>query len=60
MALNATRDPQAAQTAFAKFTPIDLTDPRPPTWDYVLFENHPTVMQRIAEVEWWQRHQRRR
>jgi STE24 endopeptidase len=53
MALNATRDPQAAQQVFATFTPIDLADPRPPTWDYVVFEDHPTVIQRIAMARAW-------
>jgi STE24 endopeptidase len=53
MALNATRDPEAAESVFRKFTPIDLAEPRPPTWDYVLFEDHPTVIQRIAMARAW-------
>jgi STE24 endopeptidase len=53
MALQATRDPQAAAGVFRKFAPVDLEEPRPPTWDYVLFENHPTVMQRIAMARAW-------
>ena len=53
VALTATADPQAAESVFAKFTPVDLTEPRPPTWDYVLFENHPTVIQRIAMARAW-------
>jgi STE24 endopeptidase len=53
MALQATRDPRAAASVFAKFAPVDLEEPRPPTWDYVLFENHPTVIQRIAMTRAW-------
>ena len=53
MALQATKDPRAAATLFAKFAPVDLEQPRPPTWDYVLFENHPTVIQRIAMARAW-------
>jgi hypothetical protein len=28
--------------------------PDPPTWDYLLFEDHPTVLQRIAMARAWQ------
>jgi STE24 endopeptidase len=52
-ALNATRDPQAAIGLFEKFTASDLAEPNPPTWEYLFFEDHPTVMQRIAMVRAW-------
>jgi hypothetical protein len=32
----------------------DLSDPSPPTWAYVLFTDHPTLMQRIAMAKAWQ------
>ena len=53
-ALNASRDPQAAIGAFRKFTTGDLAEPSPPTWDYLFFEDHPTVLQRIAMVRAWE------
>ncbi|MEP7335786.1 MAG: M48 family metalloprotease [Actinomycetota bacterium] len=46
-ALRATHDPKAAQALFETFVPTTLSEPDPPTWDYVMLENHPTIMQRI-------------
>ena len=31
-----------------------LSEPDPPGWAYVLFENHPTIMQRIEMADAWQ------
>jgi Zn-dependent protease with chaperone function len=50
-ALRATRDPVGARALFKTFVPTTLMQPDPPTWDYVLLENHPTVMQRLAMVQ---------
>ena len=47
-ALRATRDPVAGRQLFRLFASQTLADPNPPRWDYVLLENHPTLMQRIA------------
>jgi STE24 endopeptidase len=58
MALQATRDPAAGRAAFRSFTRIDLSQPNPPAWSYVLVDDHPTVMQRIALTEAWTRTQR--
>ena len=55
MALQATRDPAAGREAFRSFTRIDLTQPNPPLWSYVVIDDHPTVMQRIAMTEAWAR-----
>jgi STE24 endopeptidase len=55
MALEATRDPGAARELFTKFTALDLAQPRPPTWSYVMLENHPTIVQRIAMANAWER-----
>jgi STE24 endopeptidase len=52
-ALRATRDPAAAESLFRKFTRYDLVQPDPPTWSYVLIDNHPTVVQRIAMARAW-------
>jgi STE24 endopeptidase len=48
MALRTTRDPAGARSLFTTFSSIDLEQPRPPLWDYVMLENHPTLVQRIA------------
>ncbi len=52
-ALNATRDPASARKLFEGFEQTSLEQPSPPFWDYVLLENHPTLMQRIAMTERW-------
>jgi STE24 endopeptidase len=54
-ALQATRDPVAGREAFRSFTLIDLSEPNPPGWSYVLLDNHPTVLQRIAMTRAWAR-----
>jgi STE24 endopeptidase len=51
--LEAAKDPRASQQLFRRFVPTTLSEPSPPTWDYVLLENHPTIMQRIAIVQAW-------
>jgi len=52
-ALKATRDPTAVRDAFRNFTETSLSEPNPPTWDYILLETHPTIAQRIAMAEAW-------
>jgi len=56
-ALQTTRDPRDAESLFKKFVPIALEDPAPPTWEYLLGANHPTVDQRIAMVRAWKARQ---
>jgi STE24 endopeptidase len=53
-ALRATHDPAAARSLFAKLATTSLANPSPPTWSYVLFDDHPTIVQRIAMVDAWQ------
>jgi len=53
MALQTTRDPSAGKALFRRFTTTALQQPDPPTWAYLLFENHPTAAQRIAMTEAW-------
>jgi STE24 endopeptidase len=53
MALQATRDPAAGREAFRSFTRIDLAQPNPPEWSYILLDDHPTVIQRIAMTQAW-------
>jgi len=59
MALQATRDPTAGREAFRSFTRIDLVQPNPPGWSYVLLDDHPTVIQRLAMTRAWARTQTR-
>ena len=51
VALQATKDPAAARRLFTRFSRTSLQQPNPPTWHYVLREDHPTIMQRIAMAE---------
>ena len=53
-ALRATHDPQAARELFVKLATTSHADPNPPTWAYVLFEDHPTIVQRVAMIDAWQ------
>jgi STE24 endopeptidase len=55
MALQATRHPSAGREAFRSFTRIDLVQPNPPGWSYLLLDDHPTVMQRLAMTQAWAR-----
>jgi STE24 endopeptidase len=52
-ALQTTHDPKDAESLFEKFVPTTLEDPAPPTWEYLLGENHPTIDQRIAMARAW-------
>jgi STE24 endopeptidase len=54
MALETTRDPAAGKQLFQNFSRTSLGDPDPPTWAYLLFDGHPTLMQRIAMTERWE------
>jgi STE24 endopeptidase len=61
VALQTGRDPQAARKLFKEISETSHADPQPPAWAYVLFDTHPTTMQRIEMVEAWRaRHGRPR
>jgi STE24 endopeptidase len=53
-ALRATRDPAAARALFRDLATTSLANPNPPAWSYVLFDDHPTIVERIAMVDAWQ------
>jgi STE24 endopeptidase len=53
-ALRATHDPAAARALFAELAKTSLANPDPPAWSYVLYADHPTIVQRIAMVDAWQ------
>jgi STE24 endopeptidase len=52
-ALQAARDPSSQTALFQSFSETSLGQPDPPTWAYVVFDTHPTLMQRIAMAEAW-------
>jgi STE24 endopeptidase len=52
-ALEATHDSAGATALFRSFVPTTLSEPNPSTLEYVLLENHPTIMQRIAMAQAW-------
>lgn len=58
MALRATHDPAAAREVFRRFTTLDLSQASPPLWSYVLLDDHPTTMQRIALTRAWESRKR--
>jgi STE24 endopeptidase len=58
-ALQATRDPAGAVALFRRFVPTTLSEPNASTFDYLMLENHPTIMQRLAMVEAWRLRQAR-
>jgi STE24 endopeptidase len=53
-ALQATHDPAGTRSAFRRLATTSLGDPDPPSWIYVLDENHPTIAQRIAMTRAWE------
>jgi STE24 endopeptidase len=52
-ALSATHDEVAARRLFVNLARTSHADPDPPTWSYVLFATHPTIVQRVAMVDAW-------
>ena len=52
-ALQATHDPAGATALFRRFVPTTLGEPNASTFEYVMLENHPTIMQRLAMVQAW-------
>jgi STE24 endopeptidase len=58
MALRTTRDPGADRRLMQSFARTSYADPNPPTWAYLLLENHPTIMQRIALANAWEQRSR--
>lgn len=52
--LSATAEPAASRALMRRLATTSLSDPNPPAWAYVLYADHPTIMQRIAMVDAWQ------
>ena len=57
-ALQTTRDPEAARGLFEEFSSTSLGDPSPPTWAYLFLQSHPTLAQRVAMADAWERRAR--
>ncbi len=53
-ALQATHEPAVARALFVKLATASLDDPDQPTWSYVLYADHPTIVQRIAMTYAWE------
>ena len=53
-ALRATHEPATARALFQRLATTSLSDPDPPAWSYVLYADHPTIVQRIAATEAWE------
>ena len=56
-ALQATRDPASARSAFERLARTSRADPDPPGWWRALTGDHPTILQRIEMVEAWKARQ---
>jgi STE24 endopeptidase len=52
-ALETTRDPAATTGTFRRLGRLSLAQPDPPAWDYFLFQDHPSIMQRIEMAQAW-------
>jgi len=53
MALRTTHDPAGDRRLMQSFTRTSLVQPDPPLWSYLLVDDHPTIMQRIALANAW-------
>jgi STE24 endopeptidase len=53
-ALTATHEPATDRALMRQLAVKSLSDPEPPGWVYGLFEDHPTIMQRIAMAYAWE------
>ena len=53
-AIEATHEPATQRALMQRLAEKSLADPDPPALVYGLFENHPTIMQRIAIAQAWE------
>jgi STE24 endopeptidase len=54
VALEATRDPDAATGLLRKFSLTGLSDPDPPAWSRALLSSHPPLVDRVAMARAWE------
>lgn len=57
-ALEATHEPATDKAVMRKLSTKSLNNPDPPTWTYVLYNSHPTTMQRLAMAQAWEERRR--
>lgn len=55
VALTATNDPRGARELFQGFARTSLSNPDPPLWAHILFDDHPTELARIEQAEAFRR-----
>jgi STE24 endopeptidase len=55
VALTATHDPRGARELFQGFARTSLSNPDPPLWAHILFDDHPTELARIEQAEAFRR-----
>ena len=53
LALEKTRDPAAARSLFVRFSRVNVDEPDPPRWAFLLLADHPTLVDRIAMARAW-------
>jgi STE24 endopeptidase len=53
-ALQATHEPATTKALMRQLATKSLSNPDPPFWIYALYENHPTIMQRIEMAQGWE------
>ena len=58
VALETTRDPQAARGLWLDLSRLGLRHPDPPAWSQLVFGTHPSLLERIAMTEAWARNRR--
>jgi STE24 endopeptidase len=54
VALETTKNPDAARELFEEFAETALQEPDPPEWAHVWFDTHPSIVDRIAEATAWE------
>jgi STE24 endopeptidase len=57
-ALRFTDDPATFAAMQARLAAVNLSDPDPPRWEYLLFASHPSTVERIAAARAYGRGQR--
>ena len=57
-ALKATDEPRAVEALHERFTTDALSDPDPPGWWHVIFDTHPSGLERIEMARAWERRER--
>jgi STE24 endopeptidase len=57
-ALDLTGDPQTFEAMQRRLGSVNLSDPDPPTWEFLMFASHPSTVQRMAAARAYARGER--